>query len=71
MRGEGTRLVKRGMATSNAKVAAAIAGSAIDAEPRACHMAEIRSKKVSGARVSVRARTSLTWSVAITAAIPR
>ena len=49
-RGAGIRLVTRGTASSSASVAAAITSSPSEAEPRACHMRAIRSKKLSGAR---------------------
>jgi hypothetical protein len=38
--------------------------------PRACHIAAMRSKKLSGERVSRRPSTSLICSVAITVAMP-
>jgi hypothetical protein len=68
--GAGTFFVRRGTTSSIASVTAATTSSVSEAEPRACHIAARRSKKVSGVRVRCRPRTSLICSVAMTVAIP-
>ena len=70
MSGAGTRRVSFGTSKRRASVAAATPSSAQDPLARACQSAATFSTKVSGMRATSRPRTSLTWRVAITVAMP-
>ena len=64
------RLVTRGRSSKRPSVDAAVKSSSQLAVARACHNAATLSVKCSGMGPTFRPKTSLTWSVAITVAMP-